>query len=222
MHFVSVIDVERDLLKANRKIAHKNRALLDRYNVVAFDFMGAIGSGKTLLIEKLIERLKDRYNIGCIAGDVIAKYDGERFRKHGVEVVPLNTGKECHLDAHLVSHALEDLNLEDLDLLFIENVGNLICPTDFDLGAHKRVVVVSVTEGEDTVRKHPMIFKTVDLTVINKIDVAEAVEVDPLKMKRDAQDINDTMEVVLTSLKTNEGLDRVVDFIVKSKEGGRG
>jgi len=222
MHFVSVVDVEKDLLKANKKIAEKNRALLDRYNVVAFDFMGAIGSGKTLLIERLIEELKDRYRIGCIAGDVIAKYDAERFRRHGVEVVPLNTGKECHLDAHLISHALEDLNLEDLDILFIENVGNLICPTDFDLGAHKRVVVVSVTEGEDTVRKHPMIFKTADLTVINKIDVAEAVGVDPLKMKRDAESINPEMEVVLTSLKTNEGLDKVVDFVVRSKEGFKG
>jgi len=131
----------------------------------------------------------------------------------------LNTGKECHLDAHLVSHALEDLNLEELDILFIENVGNLICPTDFDLGAHKRVVVISVTEGDDTVKKHPMIFKTADLTVINKIDVAEAVGVDPLKMKRDAESIKDKMEVVLTSLKTNEGLDKVVDFIVRSKEG---
>lgn len=219
MHFVSVLDIEKDLLKANKKNADKNREILNKYNIVAFDFMGAIGSGKTLLIEKLIENLRDRYNIGCIAGDVIAKYDAERMEKYdNVQVIPLNTGKECHLDAHLVGHALQDFNLEDMDILFIENVGNLICPADFDLGAHKRIVVVSVTEGDDTVEKHPMIFKTADLTIINKIDISEAVDADPLKMKRDAEKLNRNMKVILTSLKKNQGIDEVIDFIEKSKE----
>jgi hydrogenase nickel incorporation protein HypB len=216
MHFVSVLDIGKDLLKANKKHADKNRKLLNNHGVVAFDFMGAIGSGKTLLIEKLAEILKDKYKIGCIAGDVIAKYDAERMKKHNVQVIPLNTGKECHLDAHLVSHAISDLDLNNIDILFIENVGNLICPTDFDLGTHKRIVVVSVTEGDDTVEKHPMIFKTADLTIINKIDIADAVDADPLKMKKDAEQINPDMEVVLTSIKKGEGIDKVVEFIEKT------
>ncbi len=216
MHFVSVLDIGKDLLKANKKHADKNRKLLNKHGVVAFDFMGAIGSGKTLLIEKLAEILKDKYKIGCIAGDVIAKYDAERMKKHNVQVIPLNTGKECHLDAHLVGHALSDLDLNNMDILFIENVGNLICPTDFDLGTHKRIVVVSVTEGDDTVEKHPMIFKTADLTIINKIDIADAVGADPLKMEKDAKQINPDMEIILTSIKKGEGIDKVVEFIEKT------
>lgn len=213
MHFVDVLNIGKDIIKANKKHADKNRSLLNKHGIVAFDFMGAIGSGKTLLIEHLIEKLKDRYKIACIAGDVIAKYDAERMEKHGVKVIPLNTGKECHLDAHLVGHVFPDLDLENLDIIFIENVGNLICPTDFDLGTHKRIVVVSVTEGDDTVEKHPEIFKTADLTIINKIDIAEAVGADPVKMKKDAESINKDMEVLLTSVKTKEGLDDVIKFI---------
>ena len=216
MHFVSVLDIGKDLLKANKKHADKNRKLLNQHKVVAFDFMGATGSGKTLLIEKLIENLKDKYGIACIAGDVIAKYDAERMKNHNVQVIPLNTGKECHLDAHLVAHAISDLDLNNIDILFIENVGNLICPADFDLGTHKRIVVVSVTEGDDTVEKHPMIFKTADLTIINKIDIAEAVGADPVKMKKDAELLNDNMEVLLTSIKNDEGIDKIIEFIEKT------
>jgi hydrogenase nickel incorporation protein HypB len=216
MHLVGVLDIAKDILKANKRLADKNRKLLNKHGVVAFDFMGAIGSGKTLLIEKLIDNLKDKYKIACIAGDVIAKFDAERMEKHGAKVVPLNTGKECHLDAHLVGHALEDLNLEEIDLLFIENVGNLICPADFDLGTHKRIVVVSTTEGDDTIEKHPGIMKTADLIIINKIDLAEAVGADVKKMENDAKRINPEAEVILLSLKTMEGFDKVLEFIEKS------
>ncbi|HIH64149.1 MAG TPA: hydrogenase nickel incorporation protein HypB, partial [Methanothermobacter thermautotrophicus] len=156
MHKVAEVEIQNDILLANRKLARKNQRRLDRANVFAVDFLGAIGSGKTTLIEKLIENM-DR-KVAVIAGDVISKFDAGRFEKYDVPVVGLNTGKECHLDAHLVEHGLEDLPLDDVDLLFIENVGNLICPVDFDLGSHMRVVVVSSTEGDDTVEKHPLIF----------------------------------------------------------------
>ncbi|ABR56598.1 hydrogenase nickel incorporation protein HypB [Methanococcus aeolicus] len=217
MHFVSVADIGKDLLKVNKKRADKIRKLLNENNIIAFDFMGATGSGKTLLIEKLIDNLKDKYNVACIAGDVIAKYDADRLKRHGVQVIPLNTGKECHLDAHLVKHAFNDLDLENIDILFIENVGNLICPADFDLGTHKRIVVISVTEGDDTVEKHPEIFKTADLTIINKIDIADAVGADPIKMREDAKKLNKEMGVLLTSIKNNEGIDKVIEFIEKTK-----
>lgn len=216
MHFVDVLNIGKDIIKANKKHADKTRDILNSHGIAAFDFMGAIGSGKTLLIEYLINELKGEYKIACIAGDVIAKYDAGRMEKHGVKVIPLNTGKECHLDAHQVGHSLLDLDLNNLDILFIENVGNLICPTDFDLGTHKRTVVVSVSEGDDTVEKHPEIFKTADLTIINKIDISEAVGADPVKMLNDAKAINKDMEVLLTSIKKNEGLDKVVEFIKKT------
>jgi hydrogenase accessory protein HypB len=130
-----------------------------------------------------------------------------------VPVVGLNTGKECHLDAHLVEHALHDLPLEDIDVLFIENVGNLICPVDFDLGSHMRMVVISVTEGDDTVEKHPLIFQDADLVVINKVDLADAVGADSDKMVSDVAEINPEVQVIKTSLKTGKGFDDVIGAI---------
>lgn len=173
--------------------------------------MGAIGSGKTSLIEALIDAMN--YKIGVIAGDVISKYDAGRFEKHNVPVVGLNTGKECHLDAHLVEHALHDMPLEEIDILFIENVGNLICPVDFDLGSHMRMVVISVTEGDDTVEKHPLIFQDSDLVVINKVDLASAVGADSDKMVNDVKQINPEVQVIKTSLKTGSGFDEVIKAI---------
>ncbi|MBE2900574.1 hydrogenase accessory protein HypB [Methanothermobacter thermautotrophicus] len=211
MHKVAEVEIQNDILLANRKLARKNQRRLDRANVFAVDFLGAIGSGKTTLIERLIENM-DR-KVAVIAGDVISKFDAGRFEKYGVPVVGLNTGKECHLDAHLVEHGLEDLPLDDVDLLFIENVGNLICPVDFDLGSHMRVVVVSSTEGDDTVEKHPLIFREADLVVINKADLAEAVGADLDKMVSDVKKINPTVKVLRTSLKTGEGVQEIIDAI---------
>ena len=125
----------------------------------------------------------------------------------------LNTGKECHLDAHLVEHALHDMPLEEIDILFIENVGNLICPVDFDLGSHMRMVVISVTEGDDTVEKHPLIFQDSDLVVINKVDLASAVGADSDKMVNDVKQINPEVQVIKTSLKTGSGFDEVIKAI---------
>jgi len=131
MHKIAEVEVQNDILIANKKLAKRNQRILDRAGVFAIDFLGAVGSGKTTLIEKLIERMD--YSIGVIAGDIISKFDAERVKRYNIPVVGLNTGKECHLDAHLVEHGLEDLPLDKIDLLFIENVGNLICPVDFDL-----------------------------------------------------------------------------------------
>jgi hydrogenase nickel incorporation protein HypB len=215
MHTTEV-SIEYDILKENTEIARKNRKLLEKNGVTAFNIMGAIGSGKTLLIEKTIERLGSKYRIGAIAGDVVARIDAARFEKHGVPTVGLNTGKECHLDAHLVEHGIEDLPLDSLDILFIENVGNLICPTDYELGERKRVVIVSVSEGDDIVEKHPLIFSTADLIVVNKIDIAEAVSADADKMVKDARIIKPGIDVLKMSLKTGEGFEKWIDFVEKS------
>ena len=136
-----------------------------------------------------------------------------RIEKHDVPVVGLNTGKECHLDAHLVGHGIADLPLDDLDMLIIENVGNLICPVDFDLGSHFRMVVVSVTEGDDTVEKHPIIFQTSDAVVINKVDLADAVGADADKMVNDALKLNPNSKVIKSSLKDGTGLDEIIKCI---------
>jgi hydrogenase nickel incorporation protein HypB len=206
------INMERDLLKANKELSLRNREILDNSGVRGIDVMGAIGSGKTSLIEAAIEGLREM-SFGVIAGDIVAEIDAKRFREHGVPVVALNTGKECHLDAHLVEHALEEIKLEDIDVLFMENVGNLVCPVDFDLGAHKRVVVVSVSEGDDIVEKHPLIFGIADLNVINKVDIAEHVGADADKMAYDAKRINPSSMVIKTSVKTGMGLDAWLDFV---------
>ncbi len=211
MHKIASIDLEHDIIKANEKLAQKNQKLLDDANVFGIDLLGAIGSGKTSLLEKLVESVD--YPVAAIAGDVISKYDAGRLEEHNIPVVGLNTGKECHLDAHLVEHAFADLPLEDVDVLFIENVGNLICPVDFDLGAHMRIVVISVSEGDDTVEKHPLIFKQADLVVINKIDIATAVGADEDKMVADVHKLNPDVKVIATSLKTGEGFNEILKAI---------
>ena len=215
--------MEHDIFKANNKLAEKNKKNLDKHGIFAVNVMGAIGSGKTTLIEEVIKHLKDKYRLAVIAGDVVAEMDAYRFRKLGVSTFPANTGKECHLDAKLVELSLEKLDLEKIDLLFIENVGNLICPVDFYLGEHLRVVVVSVSEGDDIILKHPMIFKTTDLAVINKVDIAEAVDSDPEKMRRDILSLNPDVPVLLTSKHSWESLEAWIDFIeielMKAKKG---
>ncbi|AKB74271.1 [NiFe] hydrogenase nickel incorporation-associated protein HypB [Methanosarcina lacustris Z-7289] len=208
-----VINMEHDVFKANDKLAEKNITKLDKYQVFSVNVMGAIGSGKTTLIEEAIKHLKDKYKIAVIAGDVVAEMDASRFRKLGVPTIPVNTGKECHLDAKLVEKALDKIDLNNTDLLIIENVGNLICPVDFKLGEHLRIVIVSVTEGDDIILKHPMIFKTSELAVINKVDVAHAVDVNADKMRDDILSLNPDIPVILTSKHDLESLKAWISFI---------
>ncbi len=212
-----VIGVERDIMEINRGIADRNRRRFEENRVFAFNIMGAIGSGKTSLIEILYKKLED-YRIGVIAGDVISDIDAERLKKLGIPVIGVNTGRECHLDAHLIQHSLGKLPLNEIDLLFIENVGNLICPVDFALGTQRNITIVSVSEGDDTVEKHPMIFLDSDAAIINKIDIAEAVGADAGKMRSDALKINPNLRVFMTSIKTGEGVSELVEWMVNEKQ----
>ncbi len=214
MHKTVTLDMEKDIFEANRQIADDNRKLFDEHGVVAFDFLGAIGSGKTLIIEGLTELLKAKgKSVAAIAGDVSGDDDFTRFRSHGIPAANINTGKECHLDAHLVDHALEDLPLDKIDYLFIENVGNLVCPVDFPLGSHRRVVVISVTEGDDMVRKHPAIFAFSDVIVINKVDLAEAMQVDPMILERDAKRVNPGAKIILMDARHGKGIDQLASAL---------
>lgn len=207
------IELEADLLKANEELAKKNRELLSKHGVTAIDVMGSIGAGKTTLIEKLVQALKKKYRIAVFKGDLTTTIDAELIGRHGVEAVAINTGKECHLDANLVGKALQKINLDGIDLLFIENVGNLICPADFPLGSEKRVVVISVTEGPYMVVKHPFIFMDADVAVINKKDLAQAMDVDIEKLKADVKEVNPNVKVVATNGRSGEGIREVVDAL---------
>jgi hydrogenase nickel incorporation protein HypB len=207
------IELSEDLLKENRRLAAEVRRMLDEHDVYAVDVMGSIGSGKTSIIEKLVQMLKNTVRIGMIAGDAASTIDAGRVMKHGVPTVQVNTGRECHLDGNLVLKALDKLNLEDLDLLFIENVGNLICPADYPLGAHRRLVVISVTEGCDMVVKHPLIFMEADVLAVNKMDLAHLMDVKVDKMGGEALMLNRRIKVVYTSAKTGEGLNNLIDAL---------
>lgn len=214
MHKTVEVAVEENILEANKEIAQKNSDLLREHGIYSVDFLGAIGSGKTLLIERIIDELKEKgINSGAIAGDVAGDDDYKRLAEHGVQAKALNTGKECHLDAHLISHTLGDLDLEKIDVLFIENIGNLVCPMDFPLGTDKRVVVISVTEGDDMVRKHPMIFALADVIVINKIDLADIMEVDIHRITEDAKDVNPHTAICHTDAKHGVGIDELISHL---------
>src|SRR6201985_3573379 len=171
------IELEHSLLEANAKLARENRSLLDRHGISAIDVMGAIGSSKTTLIGRLVGRLKDRLGVAVLNGDATTSTDADLIASQNVPVVQIATVNGCHLDAHLVGQALRKIDLARLKLIFIENIGTLICPAEFPLGSKARVVVVSVTEGPWMVRKHPHMFLGAEIVVINKIDLTQAMEV---------------------------------------------
>ncbi|MCL4436686.1 MAG: hydrogenase nickel incorporation protein HypB [Thaumarchaeota archaeon] len=207
------VELEEDLLQTNRDLAEENRRLLAKCGVDAIDIMGCIGSGKTTLIHQLVGRLKDRRRIAVFKGDLTTTIDTDIIARHGVETVQINTGRECHLDANLVRKALAKIDLGGIDLLFIENVGNLICPTDFPLGAQKRLVVISVTEGPYMVVKHSRTFLDAHTVVINKLDLAEAMKVDADRLEADVKQVNCNAVVVKTICRDGVGINRVIESL---------
>ena len=172
--------------------------------------MGSIGAGKTSLIEQLIQKLKSKYRIAVFKGDLTTTIDAERIGHHGVQVVTINTGRECHLDANVVARALERISLQDIDLLIIENVVNLICPAEFPLGTDKRVVVVSVTEGPYMILKHPFTFMTADVMVINKKDLAEIMKINTGQLEKQAKNVKPDLKVEVTNALTGEGVEELI------------
>ncbi|MFZ0710370.1 MAG: hydrogenase nickel incorporation protein HypB [Terrimicrobiaceae bacterium] len=203
------IELEHSLLEANAKLADENRALLDKHGATAIDVMGAIGSGKTTLITRLVEKLKDRIGLAVFNGDATTSNDADQIAKCGVPVVQIATINGCHLDANLVGKACRKIDLGKIRLIFVENIGNLICPAEFPLGSKARVVVVSVTEGPYMVRKHPHMFLGARIVVINKIDLAQAMEVSVEDLARDVHTLKPDILVIPTSCKTGAGLDEV-------------
>ncbi|MFA5452364.1 MAG: hydrogenase nickel incorporation protein HypB [Candidatus Methanomethylophilaceae archaeon] len=212
MHNITNVGMEYDVLRENNNIAHENYHMLKDHNIVSVDFMGSIGAGKTALIIKIAEKLRAKgVKVCAIAGDVTGVDDFTRMEKSGMEAVNCNTGKECHLDANMVHKTLHNVDLNSIDVLFIENVGNLVCPADFPLGTDYRVVVISTTEGDDMVRKHPDIFIHSDVAILNKIDIADAVDVDPEVIVRDYEKLTGGNKKMLKiSVKKEIGIDEVI------------
>jgi|GEM_PF-44202 len=203
-----VSDAEADVLAQFREQARElHEQLVHEQGIFVAEFLGATGSGKTRLIERLIERAPAEESIGVIVGDVAGDDDARRYRELGVQVSSVTTGKECHLDPSLVEDALEPLDLDALDTLYVENVGNMVCPADFPLGAQLRVLVVSTTEGDDVVRKHPLLVQAVDAAVVNKVDVAAAVGSDVDRMVADVAEVAPELPVFRTSAEAGDGLE---------------
>ena len=212
MHNVQVNG--EDILKRHLELAEANRRLLANNKVHAVSVMGAIGSGKTSLIERMIDQLRGQgLQVGTIAADSAGDDDHQRFLSHGADSINLNTQDDCHLDAHTVDHAMGHLPMDKLDILFIENVGNLICPVDFPLGTAKEMVVISTTEGDDMVRKHPKIFAQTNILVLNKIDLADAVGVNPDRIVSDYARINPHGEAVLTDARHEIGINELLEAL---------
>ncbi len=204
------IELEKDLLAKNRGLAKENRKRFDRSKILAVDVMGSIGSGKTSLIKAVLKRLEMGRRVAVIAGDLTTTIDAERIEAEGARVIQVNTGKECHLDARLIRQAIDRMKLDGVDILFIENVGNLICPGEFPLGAHKRLVVTSATEGPYTVIKHPYIFREADVIVLNKMDMAKPMKVNLSKLETDARLINPQASFVKTNALSGKGIREVI------------
>ena len=200
------IRIERDILSKNDAFAHANRLRLKSANIFALNLVSSPGSGKTSLLVRTVSDLRGRWPIAVIEGDQQTSRDAERIRATGAPAVQINTGKGCHLDAHMVGHALDHLSLVPGSLLFIENVGNLVCPAAFDLGEAHKVVVLSVTEGEDKPLKYPDMFAASDLMLLTKIDLLPYLEFDVSACVAAAMRVNPRIKVLTISSRTGEGL----------------
>jgi len=208
-----VIETKKEVEKDNDLLAKQINDDLKKRGIRSIDIVGAIGAGKTALIEKIAEILSKKYKILVICGDITTRVDANRIEKHDVNTVQINTGRECALNAYHIYQVLKNQDLNDVDLIFIENVGNLICPSDFKLGTDKRITVVSITEGEWVIEKHPMLFKMSDIAVINKIDLLERLGTNVDKMEKDAKRFNPKIKVIKTSAKTNKNIDLLINTL---------
>lgn len=209
------IKIEEDIFSANNRLAKKNRAKLDNAGVLALNFLASPGAGKTSLIERTVESLVDKYRIAVIDGDIATSLDADRAAAAGASAVQINTGGECHLDAIMVSQALDKLDLENTDFLIVENVGNLICPASFQLGTHLSVLIASIPEGDDKPYKYPGMYRGVDVLVINKIDLLPYIQFDMEYFKRGVEILNPGVLTFPLSCSNGEGLDKWLDWVIE-------
>ncbi len=206
-HEGRLLSVEEDILTRNNRLAERNRGWFEAREVRAFNLMSSPGSGKTTLLEKTIQALGREQPVYVIEGDQQTMNDARRIDAAGAPVAQVNTGNGCHLDAEMIHHAIKELNIRQKSLVFIENVGNLVCPSLFDLGEHKRIVIISTTEGDDKPVKYPTMFEKADLCLINKTDLLPYVDFDTDKAREYALRVNPGLEFISLSARTGEGMD---------------
>jgi hydrogenase nickel incorporation protein HypB len=215
---MSIVTVERKILEKNDDVAAQNRQLFRKNNLFTINLLSSPGSGKTSLLEKTMEDLNKTLKIGVVEGDVQTDNDAQRIAKYDVPVVQIVTNGGCHLEAKLVQNALDNFKLSELDLLVIENVGNLVCPANYDLGEEKKIVMVSTTEGDDKPSKYPAMFRVSDVMVINKIDLLPYVDFDLEKVREHALTINPDLTIMELSCKTGEGFENWVKWLQNNLE----
>ncbi len=205
-----IIELNEDLIENNDNLAAQNKEIFIKHKIRSFDVVGAIGAGKTAILESISKRISKNRRVLVINGDVTTRIDADRIEKHGVKTIQINTGRECALNSYHISQVIKNSDLSEYDVIFIENVGNLICPSDFILGTDKRIVVVSITEGPWVIRKHPMLFKFSDVAIINKVDLIDVIDVNIEDMIRDALEINPNLKIFTTSAITEENIPELI------------
>jgi hydrogenase nickel incorporation protein HypB len=210
-----LLEVRKNVLKQNDIVARALRDRFHREGTSAISLVSSPGAGKTTLLEKALTLLQPHYRVAALVGDLATENDARRLARSGAPVKQITTGTLCHLDAGMVERALEDWDVGKLDLLFVENVGNLVCPASYDLGEDLRLVLLSVTEGEDKPLKYPTIFNSADVAVITKIDLAAAVEFDEHSVQANIQAVRPGMRVVQVSARTGEGMDTFLRFMIE-------
>lgn len=207
------IPVVRNILEVNDRVAAQNRALFDRNKVFVFNLMSSPGAGKTSLLERTIDHLSGRLRIGVIEGDITSSLDAERIAKKGAQAVQVNTEGACHLDANMVREAVNKIDLANLDLMVVENVGNLVCPAEFAVGEDIKVMILSVTEGDDKPLKYPLMFRLSQALLINKVDLLPYVDCDIKKVREAASRLNPSIAIFEVSCRTGEGLEVWYDWL---------
>lgn len=207
------IVLEQDVFSNNNQAADYNREHFKKSNTLVINIMSSPGAGKTTILEKTVEALSANYRIGVIEGDLATQKDAERIRAHGAQAIQINTNGGCHLDAKMVTKVLPEFNLNEIDILFIENVGNLVCPSKFDLGETHRISVLSVPEGNDKIPKYPVMFQKTELVVLNKIDLVPYLQFDVNQAVEDLKGINPESKMIKLSAQTGEGLNEWFEWV---------
>lgn len=216
-----LVEVRQKVLKANDAVAREMRARFHAAGVYVVSLVSSPGSGKTAFLEKTLSMLRPNFRVAALVGDLATDNDAKRLARSNVPVRQIVTGTVCHLEAEMVRSALDGWNERELDFLFIENVGNLVCPATFDLGEDLRLVLFSTTEGEDKPLKYPTIFNTADVAILTKIDLAEAVEFDRASARRNIQSVRPGMEILEVSTKTGVGMDQWLRYLADRRDAAR-
>jgi hydrogenase nickel incorporation protein HypB len=215
------IDVKAGLLAPNDAVARENRHLLAEHGLYAVNLMSAPGSGKTSLLERVLPMLAERHRVGVIEGDIVGSADKERLDRFGGPVHQINTGAACHLDARMVHHVLHHLAEDGCEVAVIENVGNLVCPAEFDLGEDDAVMLLSVTEGHDKPKKYPLMFRRADLVIINKVDLLKHTDFSLPAAVAAVHDVHPGVAILAVSCRTGEGVDEVASWLERRIEAKR-